>query len=140
MRLLPPPPGVGTVVCAGGREVLQLTISKQHRLSRLKNFPHDQNCLRDKPNQFIFFSVFDLASYQLSVVVGAGFDQKFSVLAVSLFAKPARTGVREVVGAGFDQKFSVLAVSLFAKPARTGVRKQRPSSHAPRTTHHCLNQ
>ncbi|MGL4623244.1 hypothetical protein [Chroococcidiopsis sp.] len=64
MRLLPPPPSVaGVVVCTGGRELLQLTISKQHRLSRLRNFPHDQNCRRDKPNQFIFF-LFDLANYQ----------------------------------------------------------------------------
>ena len=32
--------------------------------------------------------------YQLSVIVGAGFDQKFPATAVSLFAKPARTEVR----------------------------------------------
>ncbi|MDV2991142.1 MAG: hypothetical protein N4J56_000796 [Chroococcidiopsis sp. SAG 2025] len=28
---------------------------------------------------------------QLSVIVGAGFDQKFRALVVNLFAKPART-------------------------------------------------
>ncbi|MBD2306099.1 hypothetical protein H6G17_11300 [Chroococcidiopsis sp. FACHB-1243] len=32
-----------------------------------------------------------MSSEQLSVIVGAGFDQKFIALVVNLFAKPAHT-------------------------------------------------
>jgi hypothetical protein len=47
-------------------------------------------------------------------IVGTGFERKFKVLAIDLFAKPSK-----VVGAGFEQKFKVLAIDLFAKPYKS---------------------